>query len=377
MTENNHQNIISEVKDFMYENGPKYLKLLREVRLFLSKLQSDLSENKIYRIYSRKENLHDRDEFKTPDRTALKLARWRRDVDPDTEPRDIHDIVAVSVVVFYDSDIDDIFSLIKRKCVRHHLSIHPYLSGEESSHYKENGYHARHLVLTSSHPTLIGLKCEIQIKTLLHDAWHAKTHDLTYKPSGDLRDEHRRIMESFGESIQALEVQSEMVRTMMTEDWIEEEEMRHTARVAIFDWLEEREFKSEAVSSSYKRILATIHGARERLKRCSIVDDFLRRIVQDIRDLRNLDGGLEAAWPLMVYVSGVRADNNLNYIAKEYVRDWLRQEKSPALATLFRSFAYHMIGERSERSRRLKPFFSSRILMMPNTRSFASICSII
>jgi hypothetical protein len=202
----------------------------------------------------------------------------------------------------------------------------------------------------------MGLKCEVQIKTLLHDAWHNKTHDLTYKPPGDLGEEHIKIMESFGESIQAIEIQSEMIRTLVTQDWKEEDDLRHSARIAMIDWLEDRDFGEQEVTESYRRILAIIQTERERIKTCSIVDDLVRNVINQIRSLRTREGGLDAAWPLMVYVSSIRPDNHLNHMAKEYLRDWLKKEPNEALTSLYKSFTYYMIGERGEAIREIGEF---------------------
>ena len=359
MTDSNSQDILSEVRGFLSENSSKYLTLLREVRSFLSELRSDVASDRIYRLYSRKDNRDESDEFKSIEKIAAKLAKWRQKYGPDRQVRDIHDIIGVSVVVFYDSDISDVFLLLKEKCEEYNLSLFTYLSGEETIRYKEYGYHAQHVVLTSLSPSLMGLKCEVQIKTLLHDAWHNKTHDLTYKPPGDLGEEHIKIMESFGESIQAIEIQSEMIRTLVTQDWKEEDDLRHSARVAMIDWLEDKDFGTQEITGSYNSILSIIQAQRDRIKRCSIVDELLRSVINQIRQLRGQDGGLDAAWPLMVYVSSIRPDNHLNHMAKEYLRDWLKRQGNEALTALYKSFTYYMIGERVEAIREIDEFLKN------------------
>ena len=356
MTDSNGQDILFEVRGFLFENSGKYLTLLKEVRNFLNELRADVASNQIYRLYSRKDNRDESDEFKSIEKIAAKLARWRQKYGQDRQVKDVHDIIGVSVVVFYDSDISKVFLLMKEKCEEYNLSILKYLSGELTHRYKDYGYHAQHLVLTSLRPSLMGLKCEVQIKTLLHDAWHNKTHDLTYKPPGDLGEEHIKIMESFGESIQGIEIQSEMIRTLVTQDWKEEDDLRHSARVAMIDWLEDKDFGEQEITENYKQILAIIQSDRERIKTCSIVDDLVRSIINQIRGLRGLEGGLDAAWPLMVYVSSIRPDNHLNHMAKEYLRDWLKKEENEARTTLYKSFTYYMIGERAEAIREIDEF---------------------
>ncbi len=166
-------------------------------------------------------------------------------------------------------------------------------------------------------------------------------------------------MEIFGENIQAIEIQSEMIRTLVTQSWKHEDDLRHSARVAIIDWLEGKDFGPKEITENYYDILEIIQSSRDRIKTCSIVDDLIRSIIDKIRDLRSLDGGLNAAWRLMVYVSGIRQDNHLNHMAKEYLRDWLKKEGNEALAALYKSFAYYTIGERGEAIREIDEFLKN------------------
>ena len=89
---------------------------------------------------------------------------------------------------------------------------------------------------------------------------------------------------------------------------------------------------------------------------CGVEDLRLKNLINDIEELRKIDGGLEAAWPLMLSAASIRRDNHLNYIAKDYLREWLKLENNPARKCFYLSFGYHSIGERQEAIRELEEF---------------------
>lgn len=355
MPDQQHYQTLVEVKDFLFTNNERYTKLLNEVKSFLEKLKSTYAANQIYRCYSRVDNRHETNEFKSIDKITSKITHWRKTT-PDAKLQSLHDIVGVSIVVFYEDDIDIVFKSIKTNCKSNNFEISPYRGGEETRRYTKYGYHAQHLVLESRSPNLKGLKCEVQIKTLLHDAWQAKTHDLIYKPQGELGVEHRHIMESFGESIQAIEIQSQTIRKLVTQDWEEEEDLRHAARITVIDWHEGREFKSIEIEKQFEKLLEIMQSKIDLLKCCDINDSLIRYLTNEISSLKNTDGGLEAAWPLIVCLASIRQDNHLNYLAKEYLDDWFEKYEDRVKACLYKSFSYHMIGERTEAIREIEEF---------------------
>ena len=248
--------LYSECEKSIKENRKRYEKLLSEVVGLAKHVREHDSLDRLYRVYSRKDNKNEESDFKKTSKVAEKLAKWRKNYDPKSRPEDLHDIIGITIVVRYNSDIEAVYGMIMNACQSRNLRIIPYLSpdpsvpADESRQYKKFGYHARHLVLSSTTLTLGELKCEVQIKTLLHDAWGAKTYSLVYKPPGELTDELRTIMEGFGESLQALEILSELVRTAITRDWNEENELRYTARLAMLSSLEEKGFTDTQLAGS-------------------------------------------------------------------------------------------------------------------------------
>lgn len=346
----------NEVTTFLNEHREKYRKLLNDVKIYINYLKDDLCEEHVYRNYTRRDNKTEISEFKSIDKITTKLIKWRYKYSIDSMPRDLHDIIAASVVVYYNSDIDQVISHIKDTCERYNLRIYPYKSGEDTKHYTKYGYHAQHLVFVSLNTELHGLKCEVQIKTLLHDAWHAKIHGLIYKPQGYLSAEHKEIMESFAESIQAIEMQSQTIRKLVTQEWQDAEDLRHVARTTMIDWLREKKFADKTINRKYKSILRETQTNKSIIQNCNTRDKVISDLIEKVTQLKSKDRGLDAAWRLMVYIASVRKDTSLNHIAKDFVRDWLKSIDNAALGALYASFAYYNMGERSGAIKELREF---------------------
>ena len=106
--------------------------------------------------------------------------------------------------------------------------------GEEK---RSRGYYAHHYQLevgdNSSLPRLKNARCELQIKTVLHDAWGAKTHDLTYKRAGALDARMNRQVEVLGDVLAGLDQQSELLRHIIEGRWALDERKARVAKSAL------------------------------------------------------------------------------------------------------------------------------------------------
>jgi len=132
--------------------------------------------------------------------------------------------VGLTLVVSYPDQIDDVIHVLEEELK--HASI---IIEERENHQRKNGYFATHLVCRGVQGVEI-LKCEIQLKTLLHDAWSAKMHDLTYKPVGMLDPRLAALMASIADTIDSVENQSQLIRGMIKASWNVEEKARRAAR---------------------------------------------------------------------------------------------------------------------------------------------------
>jgi len=78
--------------------------------------------------------------------------------------------------------------------------------------HKHFGYRANHYIISldtkrtslNEYKRFYGLKCEVQVKTLLQHAWAEIEHDIGYKPGQDTAWERSEIRKDFSKNAQLL-----------------------------------------------------------------------------------------------------------------------------------------------------------------------------
>ncbi|MBD5507934.1 MAG: hypothetical protein HDR05_07775 [Lachnospiraceae bacterium] len=99
---------------------------------------------------------------------------------------EITDIASIRVITYYDNDVDRVAKIVEREfCVDKENSI----DKREALDPEKFGYCSVHYVVTMNETRLqlpeckayAGIKCEIQIRTVLQHAWAEIEHDLGYK----------------------------------------------------------------------------------------------------------------------------------------------------------------------------------------------------
>jgi putative GTP pyrophosphokinase len=111
--------------------------------------------------------------------------------DPLTQ---ITDLAGVRVVCNYESDLIDVSELIKTL-----FQIHEEIDKSSDLGIEKMGYSGRHLVVTlggtysgERYNEINSLKCEIQVRTVLQDAWAIISHKLIYKREATIPSRLRR-----------------------------------------------------------------------------------------------------------------------------------------------------------------------------------------
>jgi ppGpp synthetase/RelA/SpoT-type nucleotidyltranferase len=249
---------VEGVERFLQRHGSGYLKLLATVRAAADHVSDKLGAGIVRTIYGRTEKQDKTDlvekAFKAPAKIARAAARSGH-----ARFEEIDDIIGLTVVVHYPDQIalveSSVVPLLDQRRIR-------LLTSKEKT---ERGYYATHLLFQSDHTDHQNLRCELQIKTMLHDAWAAKTHDLTYKPQTSHDSRFDRMMGLFAESLQGIEILSETLRDMIEERWAAESRWRRILRRTMFEsvpaWVDEN-FSAEALSIREKLIEASEHLER-------------------------------------------------------------------------------------------------------------------
>jgi ppGpp synthetase/RelA/SpoT-type nucleotidyltranferase len=125
---------------------------------------------------------------------------------------DVKDLIGLTILCAYESDKTDIHKWIGKA-----FFIESY---EEKA--DESGHRARHYIvrvhadLYASKPYWQEKRCEIQVKTLLEEAFDAKAHDLTYKPGHlPVTPKIKKQFKHFSDVMLAFDMQSEFLKGLI------------------------------------------------------------------------------------------------------------------------------------------------------------------
>ena len=210
MSANRYAEALHEVHDFLRLREDNYLRLLRKTQEQLVEFKDRFEyRDAIYRIYSRADKQIGGAPLKSREKIAEKIVR-ERTKNSDFKPQDVHDIIGVTVVVYFESQRDLVADGLEKIAALEGLRFF------DRDLKAERGYHAVHFKIEcTNEPPLIGLKGEAQVKTLLHDGWAAKTHDMIYKPPIKLSSEIAAHAAILGDTVQLVEKQSDIIRRLV------------------------------------------------------------------------------------------------------------------------------------------------------------------
>lgn len=221
-------NSTQAAEEFLSQYGHDYIDLLETIRALCQGMKKATHRSDIDDVYSRGSDPANEGEFKSAAKIASKVFLRAGETHAQAFLQ-LSDIVGLTVVVRYPDQVEGVVSGIHDALKTRHIQLL-----EVQTHEAKNGYYATHLICQGRRAGEL-LKCEIQVKTMLHNAWSAKMHDLTYKPSGALDPRMEQLMTSIADTIESLEIQSGLIRDLITANWDVEQETRRAARNAVFE----------------------------------------------------------------------------------------------------------------------------------------------
>lgn len=310
-----HEDATRQVREFLEANRHKYQRLVDEIRDACEAVAGE-RRGVVRRVYGRDEKQEgDRlanVALKAPAKVAKK---WIEDFGGKGLISQVPDIAGLTAVVYYS---DQVNWFIDTVCTRLSKARFDFTAPKVK---KADGYFATHVVFSSRNASShIGLKCELQVKTVLHEAWSSKTHDLTYKPS--IRNDARltRMMNTIADSIESIEAQSELVRELIHERWNAEQTWRAALRRHLFkslpSWTQEDIFGAEGAA-----IRTLIDGGVSHLKTSTDDDSLYQEIASRIYDLCN--DSLREGFLLQAHLALVRERQRDYEHAIERALAWL------------------------------------------------------
>jgi ppGpp synthetase/RelA/SpoT-type nucleotidyltranferase len=260
-----------------------------------------------------------RTQIKGVARALSKLQERRQDLDSQFWVTDLDDLVGVKVVCPYPSDAGAVIDWMRSQ---NGFKVSPD-SNQAARRERENGYRGFHFVvrlgnqLVPGNEDLMGIKCEVQVKTMLEEAWDAKTHDVSYRREKQIAPLLIREMKKVSSELAALDQRTEELKRLILERE-DEERKRKDAVVAV---LVQQSVTNEEVREAIARVeggSAILLGRFTPENATSLVP-----LIQECRE----SGSLTMAWCRVAALVGVYGrGTHLDTWAIEVCEDLIRQK---------------------------------------------------
>ncbi|MCH2456568.1 MAG: RelA/SpoT domain-containing protein [Henriciella sp.] len=269
------------VNDFLERGGKrqKYRRLQESVKNFFSE---NVEHAQIYGSISNVFSRADADSeypIKSNKKIAMKLHKWRQS-GKSVSPAEIHDICGVTVVCFYPSDLEKVVHFIESRKEQEFFSF-------ESKHLKPPltgpAYTAYHYTVRGK-AKYHDLLCEVQLKTVLTQAWGTKTHDLTYKPAGKTDSRFSDHVNKLGYNLQIIDQQSEILKDLITEAWSMDLKRRRVARTQMLQSI------SSLTSPEMTTLIDYINQNEEELAKRDLSNPVVSEFERMLSDRKNTAG---------------------------------------------------------------------------------------
>jgi ppGpp synthetase/RelA/SpoT-type nucleotidyltranferase len=181
------------VLEYLHKERESYLAALEAVRSLLREYQNTKEGSRaIYSITTRSDYPGERGELKSVRSIVEKVIQRREEQLESGQqmkygPNVMGDIVGVRVICAYPSDVTAVRQYIEMLIHKRKLTLKdPFDQKNE-----ESGYRGLHVTVSVPGPNS-RILCEIQISTILQEAWNYKVHPLIYKGRNiDKRDEQQ------------------------------------------------------------------------------------------------------------------------------------------------------------------------------------------
>ena len=332
--------LLPDVQGFLRIHRPGYSKFLEELKAAVNRVRHRPEcSHLIYATYSREDKQRG-EAFKEDWKIAKKLYEWRQSR-PDARIQEIHDIIGMTIVVNFPSDRDALAAfLIKPDALPGFV-----VSGKEDK--RDRGYHAVHLRVSGRSRAQFPVEsAEVQIKTMLHDGWGAKTHDLTYKPQGEIDRNLHRHMEILGDVLQHLDDQSELIKDAIRQRWNTDVKQREIARDRLFLSLINR--TDVAHASELEALAKEIHDNKSLLATMDFSNPTMTTLVDKIDGLKALSGPGRDICRLYTLFASIRATTDMLGTALNAIDEWQAavagEPRQQVIATNFRALTYYAVG---------------------------------
>lgn len=335
---------LANVEDYLKSSDRKN-KLIELQKKVTNEIKTALEKPELVKSFDRvfsREDVDAKNKIKTARKVALKLHSWNRGKTDDlAKPQDVHDIAGVTIVCTYPSETDKIVDYLSNKFESNYFSFTPFAFKDPQEFA---GYRAYHGII-NGRGKFRGLSCEVQVKTQLTLSWGGKTHDLTYKPIGDIDIRLQKYMVQLSTIVQMLDEQSEILKSLISEAWELDATRRDVARMHMIERFLQKE------NPKIMGILKFIKLNQEELSIrdlnfgvASEADDMIHAYIE------TCGYNIDICRLACIFALG-RTFNDLNEWCLDIMDEWVAASKGDEeyhSAIVFRSLACMAMGEYEE-----------------------------
>ncbi|WP_027501526.1 GTP pyrophosphokinase [Rhodococcus sp. UNC363MFTsu5.1] len=191
-TKKKSDNVAALVNQLYRERERAWAAALVTAQTFLDTLADDVLEDLDRdRLNAKTARIKDRE--RTADKVRRRVAEGQMDRPTTTDDiaDAIHDLVGIKVLCKTPRDLSAFTEKLLEACTSPACSVRlavpprDYVTNPKDSGYR--AYHAVLMIKVATHEGDLGVKVEVQVKTLLQDAWGELTHEDMYKPGKALK----------------------------------------------------------------------------------------------------------------------------------------------------------------------------------------------
>ncbi|TQF65776.1 S1 RNA-binding domain-containing protein [Rhodococcus spelaei] len=217
-TKKKADNVATLVNELYDQRERAWAAALVTAQTFLETLADDVLEDLDRdRLNAQTARIKDRDRTADKIRRQVAEGKIKRPTTPDAIAESLHDLIGIKVLCKTPRDLAAFTEKLNEACTSPTCSVRLAVPPNDYvTHPKDSGYRAYHAILlvkVATHAGDLSVKVEVQVKTLLQDAWGELTHEDMYKPGKALKPNefHRDVARKMAELLDSVDTMADLL----------------------------------------------------------------------------------------------------------------------------------------------------------------------
>ncbi len=306
---------------------------LQRIRAVIARDDIKLLQSVVEKIRKKRSENIDKDDSGSSD-----------DIDPQPYNfDDLEDLIGVKILCPYQTDADEVAKFLFERVGTLRTVENSPICGLRSDPGGYRGYNFTVYPSPGSRHDWTSLRCEIQIKTMLQEAWDAMTHDLVYKRSRSIPPQLSKQFAIVSQGLDSWEASAGVLKDSVSELWRQADDHRQVAVLVMMNDAVESLNKLRKINPDIREILMADLG-----KNTLFSYDEISQINETIRDEAD-DGGITyelcyvAALTAICYESPAQTD-----FAVQLIDRYAMEQGNSADAETRRADVYWALGRFTE-----------------------------